>query len=163
MKSWKLKKIKMSKFLATDNSKIKIEKWKRFVKYRENQTKRAPTIFSRTLIFRVKLYYSNSNGDSYKFVVDSMLNQSQGSKLKIEKLNFHVLFMKYVGYVQCSKSGRGNYNRVWNNGLELIDMKVICWLQNYYYRGTPDNTASISPVPGLTRIFLKGNSTDSSI
>ena len=59
-----------------------------------------------------------------------MLNQSpvaqEGSKLKIEKLNFHVLFMKYVGYVQCSKSGRGNYNRVWNNGLELIDMKVIC-------------------------------------
>ena len=31
------------------------------------------------------------------------------------------------------------------------------------YRGSPDNTASISMVPGLTQIFLKGNSTDFSI
>ena len=33
----------------------------------------------------------------------------------------------------------------------------------YYYRGSPDETVSISTVLGLTQIFSKGNSTDSSI
>ena len=36
-------------------------------------------------------------------------------------------------------------------------------IMSFQYRGCPDNTVSISTVPGLTRIFLKGNSTDSSI
>ena len=41
--------------------------------------------------------------------------------------------------------------------------RLMMFPNGKYYKGSPDNTVSISRIPGLTQIFSKGYSMDSSI